>query len=208
MTESCEIFPFCITRRINRRFSSTTHLLVFFVSLPVLPGSCKDWSQVAQISSNSKINKTRKTRTQAEMAPSSKKRKTTAASGSTAAMRDPAGADGAGASGMAIELLTRFEKIRKSWPKDMARLLDPSLPDVRRSELWEIMCDEGDILRQRYVGELKLVHTPPRQQTAVWPCVDATELVMQHGRDIIGRSIRCCMEHAASPNADHTTHFN
>lgn len=86
-------------------------------------------------------------------APSSKKRKKTAggaASGSTTAVQDAAGVNGAGAAGMTIELLASFEKLRKSWPKDMVRLLDPSLPDERRSELWEIMCDGGDKLRQRY----------------------------------------------------------
>lgn len=86
------------------------------------------------------------------MSQSSKKRKkTSSSSGSTAAVQDPRSVDGAGGrSGMAIELLTSFEELRKSWPKEMAKLLDPSLPEERRSELWEIMCDGGDILRQRY----------------------------------------------------------
>ncbi|CAN0434335.1 unnamed protein product, partial [Ectocarpus sp. 13 AM-2016] len=46
--------------------------------------------------------------------------------------------------------LDKFKKLRASWPKEMARLLDPSLPDERRSELWEIMCSGGDVLRQRF----------------------------------------------------------
>ncbi|CAB1104065.1 unnamed protein product [Ectocarpus sp. CCAP 1310/34] len=81
------------------------------------------------------------------MAPSSKKRKTGSATpvGATAA-----GADGAGAKSTSIELLDKFKKLRASWPKEMARLLDPSLPDERRSELWEIMCSGGDVLRQRF----------------------------------------------------------
>ncbi|CAM9433845.1 unnamed protein product [Hapterophycus canaliculatus] len=49
-----------------------------------------------------------------------------------------------------VELLDKFKKLRKSWPKEMARLLDPSLPDERRSELWEMMCLGGDELRQRF----------------------------------------------------------
>lgn len=80
------------------------------------------------------------------MAPSSKKRKTGSATpvGATAAA-----ADGRGAKSTAIELLDEFNKLRASWPKGMSRLLDPSLPDERRSELWEIMCSGGDVLRQR-----------------------------------------------------------
>lgn len=80
-------------------------------------------------------------------ASSSKKRKTPL--GPTAAVQDAAGMDSGPGTSMAIELLNSFEKLRKSWPKDMARLLDPSLLDERRSELWEIMCDGGDTLRQR-----------------------------------------------------------
>ncbi|CAN0133571.1 unnamed protein product [Scytosiphon promiscuus] len=49
-----------------------------------------------------------------------------------------------------IELLDEFKKLRASWPKEMGRLLDPSLPDESRSELWEIMCLGGDKLRQRF----------------------------------------------------------
>ncbi|CAM9595189.1 unnamed protein product [Ectocarpus sp. 13 AM-2016] len=81
------------------------------------------------------------------MAPSSKKRKTGSATpvGATAD-----GADGGRAKSTSIELLDKFKKLRASWPKEMARLLDPSLPDERRSELWEIMCSEGDVLRQRF----------------------------------------------------------
>lgn len=48
-----------------------------------------------------------------------------------------------------IELLDSFQKLRKSWPKAMARLFDPALSDDRRAELWEIMCEGGDRLRQR-----------------------------------------------------------
>ncbi|CAM9921164.1 unnamed protein product [Ectocarpus sp. 4 AP-2014] len=79
------------------------------------------------------------------MPPSSKKRKTGSATrvGATAAA-----ADGGGET--AIELLDEFNKLRASWPKDMSRLLDPSLPDERRSELWDIMCSGGDVLRQRF----------------------------------------------------------
>lgn len=57
--------------------------------------------------------------------------------------------DGGAKSCKVIELLDEFKKLRVSWPKEMARLLDPSLPDERRSELWEIMCSGGDVLRQR-----------------------------------------------------------
>lgn len=49
-----------------------------------------------------------------------------------------------------IELLASVQKLRKSWPKDMPRMLDPSLDDERRGELWEIMCEGGDPLRQRW----------------------------------------------------------
>ena len=79
------------------------------------------------------------------MESSSKKRKT---AGSTPAVQ-PAG-DGPEA-GMPLEYLDSFKRLKKSWPKDMKRLLDPSLPDERRSELWEMMCEGGDVLRQRYV---------------------------------------------------------
>lgn len=48
-----------------------------------------------------------------------------------------------------IELLDSFQELRKTWPKDMARLFDPALSDDRRAELWEIMCEGGDRLRQR-----------------------------------------------------------
>lgn len=50
---------------------------------------------------------------------------------------------------MGIELLDSFQNMCESWPKDMARLLDPSLPDDRRDELWNVMCEGGDTLRQR-----------------------------------------------------------
>ena len=53
-----------------------------------------------------------------------------------------------------IELLDRFQDLRKTWPKDMARLFDPALSDDRRAELWEIMCEGGDRLRQRYFVHL------------------------------------------------------
>ncbi|CAM9757297.1 unnamed protein product [Laminaria digitata] len=49
-----------------------------------------------------------------------------------------------------IDLLDSFQELRKSWPKDMARLFDPALSDDRRAELWEIMCEGGDRLRQRF----------------------------------------------------------
>ena len=58
-----------------------------------------------------------------------------------------------------IELLDRFQDLRKTWPKDMARLFDPALSDDRRAELWEIMCEGGDRLRQRYFVHLWTVLT-------------------------------------------------
>lgn len=81
------------------------------------------------------------------MTSSSKKRKT--AAGSTPAVRR--GGDSSSNPGASIEYLDSFKKLQKSWPKDMKRLLDPSLPDERRSELWELMCEGGDVLRQRCV---------------------------------------------------------
>lgn len=77
---------------------------------------------------------------------SSKKRKTAA---STPAVQQPDG-DSPVISNP-IEYLDSFKRLQKSWPKDMKRLLDPSLSDERRSELWEMMCEGGDVLRQRCV---------------------------------------------------------
>lgn len=73
-----------------------------------------------------------------------KKRKTAGAS--TAAVQHAGGDPG---SCTPMEYLDSFKRLQKSWPKDMKRLLDPSLPDERRSELWEMMCEGGDVLRQR-----------------------------------------------------------
>lgn len=51
--------------------------------------------------------------------------------------------------GSTIELLDNFLELRQSWPKDMGRLFDPALDDDRRPALWEMMCENGDALRQR-----------------------------------------------------------
>lgn len=56
---------------------------------------------------------------------------------------------GGGNDGGTIEALSEFRRLQKAWPKDMSRLLDPSLPDERRVELWELMCKDGDAVRQR-----------------------------------------------------------
>ena len=77
------------------------------------------------------------------MEPSKKKLKT--AAGSSAVQ----GGAAMTATSPPVELLETFHKLKNSWPHDMTRLLDPSLPDERRSKLWEIMCEGGDDLRKR-----------------------------------------------------------
>eukprot|EP00752_Nemacystus_decipiens_P004170 g3813.t1 len=79
----------------------------------------------------------------------SKKRKTAGGATPTAQHGGDSGGSIPGTS-TPIEYLDSFKRLQKAWPKDMKRLLDPSLPDERRSELWEIMCEGGDVLRQRF----------------------------------------------------------
>lgn len=95
------------------------------------------------------------------MSSSSKKRKTASAAVQQAG-------DGKSA-GMPVEYLESFRRLQQSWPKDMERLLDPSLPDERRSELWEMMCEGGDVLRQRCVIEVSNTSTGVSSDTKQSP---------------------------------------
>lgn len=74
-----------------------------------------------------------------------KRKKSSTSSNGAPAAEDDDPAD----TGMAIDMLASFRKLRRSWPKDMRRLLDPTLPEDRRTELWDLMCEGGDDLRQR-----------------------------------------------------------
>lgn len=64
------------------------------------------------------------------------------------------------------EALSLYRKLRKSWPKDMPRLFDPSISDGRRAELWELLCERGDILRQRSDCMLLLYLCPSFMSTS------------------------------------------
>ena len=89
---------------------------------------------------------------------------------------DSSSSSGIGSAAASIEYLDSFKTLQESWPEDMRRLLDPSLPDERRSELWEMMCEGGDVLRQRCVTCTsidvcpRLLHVPYTLATAVQHC--------------------------------------
>ncbi|CAM9877770.1 unnamed protein product [Discosporangium mesarthrocarpum] len=49
-----------------------------------------------------------------------------------------------------IKYLLDFQAAWKRLPKDMNRMFDPKMPEVRRNELFQMMCEEGERLRRRY----------------------------------------------------------